>query len=98
MNYDDYSSQDRKILTWDKKNYEGFIGSFSLNELDEMAWYLANHPYHPVICDYSYNDSEDRSGLLYDYIGHWLYELINDGAILGAEDARTLFEILISLC
>lgn len=97
MNYDDYSSQDRKILTWDKKNYEGFIGSFSIDELGEMAWYLANHPYHPVICDYSYNDGEDRFALLYDYIGHWLYELINDAAIGHAEVARTLLEILVSL-
>lgn len=39
MNIDeyDYSSQDRKILTWNKENYEEFVQSFTIKTAGSVA-------------------------------------------------------------
>ena len=39
MNIDeyDYSSQDRKILSWDGDSYDGFVEIFTIGELLDMV-------------------------------------------------------------
>ena len=92
IEYSEYTSQDRKILTWDKENYDEFIASFTNRELEEMNWYLNNHPFFPIDCDY---DEEERAGcLVCDYARRWLYEQIESGTTCGTRD---LFEVVMAL-
>ena len=83
------TSQDRKILNWNGRDYEAFVSSFTEDELEEMNSYLVHHPYFPLDCEY---DEEGRAGsIVCDYIRRWLYQLLEDGIISGA---RELFEIV----
>ena len=91
-NYDDYSTQDRKILTWNKENYENFIESFTKEELEEMNSYLVHHQFFPLDCEY---DEDGRAGsIVCDYTRRWLYEQIELGIISGT---HKLFEIVMAL-
>ena len=92
MNYDNYASQDKKILTWDHKDYDGFISSFTEKELDEMSSYLVHHSYFPLDCEY---DEDGRAGsIVCDYIRRWLYTQLEDGIRYGL---RELFEVAIAV-
>lgn len=97
MNYDSYTSQDRKILTWNKENFDNFIRSFSEDELSEMEWYLRHHSYHSVDVDYRVDNPNDVSDLIYEYVCHWLYDLMMDSVTGSAEEARTLLEAAIAM-
>ena len=90
--YNTYSSQDRKILTWDKNDIEQFFDSFTEEELSEMTSYLAHHPYFPLECDY---DEENRAGsIVCDYVRRWLYEQLEDGIQTGTKE---LFDIVLAI-
>ena len=82
MNYDSYSSQDRKILTCDKENYGDFIASFTVGELLEM---LDEIDYTPDSCelheDYGYCISSNAAGIIYGYTWKKLKELAEIHAI-----------------
>ncbi len=97
MNYTEYSSQDRKILTWNKENFDTFIRSFTEDELGEMEGYLRHHPYHPIDVVYSFNNPDDVPDLIYEYVCHWLYDLMMDSVTGSAEEARTLLEAAIAM-
>ena len=86
MDYEELTSQDRRIMTWDKNNYDEFIRSFSEDELKEMNFYLSHHPFYPVDIEYNYSSFDDISALVYEYICHWLYEQLNDGIIWGTKE------------
>lgn len=91
-NYDDYSTQDRKILTWNGENRESFIDGFTKEELEEMNDYLVHHQFFPLDCEY---DEDDRAGsIVCDYVRRWLYEQIELGIISGT---RKLFEVVMAL-
>jgi len=94
MNYDSYTSHDRKVLTWNKENFDNFIRSFSEDELSEMEWYLRHHS---VDVDYRFDNPNDVSDLIYEYVCHWLYDLMMDSVTGSAEEARTLLEAAIAM-
>ena len=96
-NIDELSSQDRKILVWDKKDLDSFVSSFSNDELSEMYGYLYRHPYHPIDYDYHFDDYEDKYSLVYDYICHWLYDILNDGVFGDRTNARKLLDAAIAM-
>lgn len=91
-NYNDYSSQDRKILTWNGENREAFIDGFTKEELEEMNSYLVHHQFFPLDCEY---DEDDRAGsIVCDYVRRWLYEQIELGI---TSNTRNLFEVVMAL-
>ena len=94
---EDYTTQDQKILFWNKQNYESFINSFTKDELSEMLDYLYRHPNHPIECDYNFDLYDDRCDLIYEYTIHWLYDLLCDYAYGNRNNARTLLEASIAL-
>lgn len=94
---EDYTTQDQKILFWNKQNYESFINSFTKDELSEMLDYLYRHPNHPIECDYNFDSYDDRCGLIYEYTIHWIYDLLCDNAYANMNNARTLLEVSIAL-
>ena len=74
-NYNDYSSQDRKILTWNRENRDSFIESFTAEELEEMNSYLVHRQFFPLDCEY---DEDGRAGsIVCDYTRRWLYSRLN---------------------
>lgn len=93
MNIDeyDYSSQDRKILTWNKENYEEFVQSFTKEELKDMLWFITSNLSFPI--DYCSDDVVEKhpDWIVHDYIHRWLYTQLEEGIITGT---RQLFEIV----
>lgn len=82
MNYNEYSSQDRKILSWDGDSYDGFAESFTIGELLDM---FDDINYTPFSCDL-YEDYGNcivynASQIIYDYIWKGLKELGEDHCI-----------------
>ena len=80
-NYDDYSTQDRKILTWNKENYEELLSSFTDDELCEMYYFVYHHPACPMVIHSCSDDWESKYIIVYEYICLWLVSLINDGPV-----------------
>ncbi len=92
MNYDSYSSQDRKILTWDKEKYADFIASFTVGELLDM---LNEIDYTPDSCelheDYGCCISSNAAGIIYDYIWKQLKELAEDHTVGEEYEMANIF-------
>ena len=88
------SSHDKKIMSWDKKDYDSFISSFTDSELAEMTWYLENHPLHPIEVELESGCFDAVAGIVYDYVIHWLYEQLNDGTVSGTKE---LCEVALAL-
>lgn len=82
MNYDEYSSQDRKILSWDGEDYCGFVESFTIGELLVM---FDDINYAPDSCDHfeDYGNCVvyNAAQIIYDYIWKGLKELGEDHCI-----------------
>ncbi len=91
-NYNDYSSQDRKILTWDEENYADFVASFTVGELLDM---LNEIDYTPDSCelheDYGYCISSNAAGIIYDYIWKQLKELAEDHTVGEEYEMANIF-------
>ena len=85
VNYDDYSTQDRKILTWNGENYADFVSSFTVGDLLDM---LDKIEYTPDSCelheDYGWCISSNAAGIIYSYTQKNLKELLDDH-IIGEE-------------
>ena len=62
-----------------------------------MYGYLYRHPYHPIDYDYHFDDYEDKYSLVYDYICHWLYDILNDGVFGDRTNARKLLDAAIAM-
>ncbi len=95
--YFDHSSQDCKILTWNKENYQELLKAFTEEELERMQGYLSQHPYHPIDYEYYTDFEEDRYTLVYDYICHWLYDIMMNGVVLDYVTAQNLLETAIAM-
>ena len=79
--YDFESSYNKKILARDGKDWDEFVPSFTIDELSRMREYVS---LQPVDFEYDFNDIDDVSNLIYDYIKWWVYGLINEGDIKTA--------------
>ena len=92
--YENYTlSQDRKIMSWNKENFEDFVSTFTGDELEEMNSYLVHHPYFPLDCEY---DEEGRAGsIVCDYVRRWLYQQLEDGTF---SDTKELMDIALAIC
>ncbi len=81
--FDFESSYNRKILNRNGKEWDGeFIPSFTVDELFQMRDYLYCHP---IDIRYDFNDCNDVSDLIYDYIRWWVYDLLSEGEISRAK-------------
>ena len=95
----DYSPLERKILAWDRENYNDFVGSFTVNELLEL---FDETEYVPESCDnyhdYGYCIVDNAAGIIYDYVWKKLKELAEIHAI-GEENelANAYLAILAAL-
>ena len=91
-NYDDYSTQDRKILTWNGENYADFVASFTVGELLDM---LSEIEYTPNNCelheDYGCCISSNAAGIIYGYIWKQLKELAEDHTVGEEYEMANIF-------
>ena len=83
-------SLDNKILSWDKKDRDSFINSFTEEELESMASELRNHSFAPLNCE----EDERTDTLVMDYAKRWLYEQIEYGI---HSNTRELFEVVYAM-
>ena len=94
---DHYSSQDHKILTWNKENYEELLSSFTDDELCEMYYFVNHHPACPMVIHSCSDDWESKYIIVYEYICLWLVSLLNDGVALHDDVARLLIDAAASM-
>lgn len=87
-----YSSQDYKILTWNKENYEELLSSFTDDELCEMYYFVYHHPACPMVIHSCSDDWESKYIIVYEYICLWLVSLLNDGVALHDDVAQLLID------
>ena len=87
-----YSSQDYKILTWNKEDYEELLSSFTDDELCEMYYFVYHHPACPMVIHSCSDDWESKYIIVYEYICLWLVSLLNDGVALHDDVARLLID------
>ena len=81
--FDFDSSYNRKILNRNGKDWdEEFIPSFTIDELFQMRNYLYCHL---IDVRYDFNDYDDISDLIYDYIRWWVNDLLDEGEITHAK-------------
>lgn len=94
MDFEEMTSQDRRIMTWDKNDYDGFIHSFSEDEMKEMLCFLTGNPLFPA---YYFSDdvlTQHPDWIVYDYVRRWLYTQLEEGTISGT---RELFEVAMAM-
>ena len=97
MNYNDWPSQNCKILTWNKEDYTDLLNSFTEDELYDMYCFVRYHPTYRIELDFCPNDEEDKYILVYEYICLWLVDIMNDSVALWDDVARILIDAAIAM-
>lgn len=69
-------SHNNKILNRNGGDWYELIPSFTIDELFLMRDFLYCHP---IDTKYDFNDIDDISNLVYDYIQWWVFDLIQEG-------------------
>lgn len=91
MNYDIFSSKDRKIMMWDRSDLAELIDCFTKQEYYEMQDYLDHSPLAPQRLGDMVAE-EEYGCLVYEYMINRFHELIEIGQ---KKEIRAFFESLL---
>ena len=71
---------DERIIKWDKKDYRALSDTVDQEEMDAMIKWLSTYAFYSYqVYEDAPHLANDKNFILYTYIIHWLFELIEDG-------------------